>query len=95
MIKWQPIKTAPKTGEWILCYGIVYEDYEDARRIFTAQWTNFRNGRRFSDGWWQFAWFDGGYYGDCKPTHWAPVTLPDMARKPPLKPARARRRGRP
>ena len=73
---WQPIETAPKTDEWILCYGQACDEDGDDPRIFTACWTNWRNGKTLKGGHWQFAWFDGGYYGRCEPTHWMPLPEP-------------------
>lgn len=73
---WRLIETAPTDGTWVLCFGTLEDeggDYDKERKIFTAQFTNFCNGARREKGWWQFAWFDGGFYGRCKPTHWMPL----------------------
>ena len=75
-MEWQPIETAPKDGTWVLCYGLAHDEDASEPRIFTAVWTNWRNGKKLKNWWWQFAWFDGGYYGECEPTHWMPIPAP-------------------
>lgn len=83
-MEWQPIETAPKDGTWILVYcddpDDMYEALDDSfeNRPVSAQWTTNLNGLTV-EGHWQFAWFDGGYYGDCKPTHWMPLPEPPSA----------------
>lgn len=71
---WQDISTAPRDGTWILvkCDGDIDEGDD---RLISAQWTNNLNGRT-TDWHWQFAWFDGGYYGHVEPTHWMPLPAP-------------------
>lgn len=79
MGEWQKIETAPKDGQWILlCGGCCHGDESDSARMVSAQWTRWLNGRLSdSSGWWQFAWYDGGYYGEYKnPTHWMPLLEP-------------------
>lgn len=70
MSGWQPIETAPRNGAWVLMtggnsdYGWDGDTFPD---VVSAQFVN---------GEWQFAWYDGGYYGVYDgPTHWMP--LPD------------------
>ena len=76
---WRPIETAPKDGSWVLlCGGKCQGDEGDYDwRPVVAQWTDYLNGRlgqKYER--WQFAWYDGGYYGTYEgPTHWLP--LPD------------------
>jgi hypothetical protein len=75
-MNWQPIDTAPNDGTWILLYGgnCGEDEYDGGSRIVSAQWTRFLNGQKMVKGHWQFAWFDGGYYGEYKnPTHWMPL----------------------
>jgi len=76
MSEWQPIETAPKDGTWILVCGGRTEDEEVTRTHAVAQWTDDLNGRKTK--WhWQFAWYDGGYYGFYEnPTHWMPLPEP-------------------
>ncbi len=76
MSEWQPIESAPKDGTWILLGGGRTDDEDDARTIAVGQWTNYLNGGTTS--WhWQFAWYDGGYYGAYNnPTHWMPLPEP-------------------
>ena len=70
---WQPIETAPKDGTWILVYGAGTDDEDEARNVAVAQYTNYLNGRT-TEWHWQFAWYDGGYYGMFNaPTHWMPL----------------------
>jgi hypothetical protein len=76
-MNWQPIETAPKDGTWILvCGGRTNDDHKD-RSHAVAQWTHYLNGRTREEGNWQFAWYDGGYYGEyCDPTHWMELPEP-------------------
>ena len=69
---WQPIETALRDGSWILLAGGRIDDgWEygvDKPAVVSGQWADSEC--------WQFAWYDGGYYGEYKdPTHWMP--LPD------------------
>ena len=77
-MNWQDISTAPTDGTWILLTGgkIDYGwDVDDKPNIVVGQVTNELNGYE-SKRRWQFAWYDGGYYGEYEnPTHWMP--LPD------------------
>ena len=75
---WQPIETAPKDGTWILVFG-VGPDYgqpvevENECKMAVAQYTETRNGQKVP-GHWQFAWYDGGYYGEfLTPVRWMPL----------------------
>lgn len=73
-MEWQPIETAPKDGTWVLVYGDGTDDEAEQRKIAVAQCTNYLNGTYYDEFWWQFAWYDGGYYGRFEnPTHWAPL----------------------
>lgn len=74
-MNWQPIETAPKDGTWILVSGGRTDDEGDDRDVAVVQWTNYLNGET-TEWHWQFAWYEGGYYGLYKnPTHW--MQLPD------------------
>lgn len=77
---WQPIETAPRDGTWVMLAGGACDEDEggsDGRPV-VAQWTNYLNGRTAPNyGRWQFAWYDGGYYGAYnEPTHWMPLPAP-------------------
>ena len=83
MSDWQPIETAPRDGTYVLlaggnCKGD--EDDNDGRQV-VAQWTNYLNCHTDTNyGKWQFAWYDGGYFGEyVKPTHWMPLPDPPQA----------------
>lgn len=80
MTKWQPIETAPKDGTWVLLSGgsIRYGwDGDDIPKCVCGQYTSYLNGSGYDGGWWQFAWYDGGYYGEYEgPTHWQPLPEP-------------------
>lgn len=79
---WRPIETAPKDGTWVLVCG--YPAFEDDHEwmhgpvhdTVVAQYTELRNGTK-TEGHWQFAWYDGGYYGGVEDvTHWMPLPAP-------------------
>jgi hypothetical protein len=75
-MEWKPIETAPKDGAWILLAGgsIRYEwDGLDEPPAVAAQWTTLLNGSTVP-GHWQFAWYDGGFYGEYEaPSLWMPI----------------------
>ncbi len=71
--EWQPIETAPKDGTWVLVFGEGTDDEAESRKIAVAQYTDILNNHK-TNWHWQFAWYDGGYYGEfCNPTHWMPL----------------------
>jgi hypothetical protein len=77
--EWQPIETAPKDGSWVLLSGgeIEYRwDGDSQPPAVVAQWSTTLNLETVA-GHWQFAWYDGGYYGEyVNPTHWMSLPPP-------------------
>ena len=74
MTDWQPIETAPRDGTWVLLAGGSIEygwDGDSAPAVVAGQCV------RPDPECWQFAWYDGGYYGEYEnPTHWMPLPEP-------------------
>ena len=81
---WQPIDTAPKDGTWILVWGGETDEYGEwdkheevfMNRPVVAHW-RLPDKWESEEGYWQFANYDGGYFGDFskdhEPTHWHPL----------------------
>ena len=72
VMQWRPIEIAPTDGSWILLTGGSIEygwDNMDDQPVMVV-------GQKMTEGW-QFAWYDGGYYGEyvC-PTQWMPLPEP-------------------
>lgn len=84
MSEWQTMDTAPRDGTWVLLTGgnIRYGwDGDDQPAVVAAQYSTWLNGRSLDEGRWQFAWYDGGYYGAYEdPAMWMP--LPVKAAEP-------------
>ncbi len=80
MSDWQPIESAPMDGTWVFMTGgtIGYGwDGDTDPACVVGQWTHDLNARYREKGRWQFAWYDGGYYGEYEnPTHWMPLPSP-------------------
>jgi hypothetical protein len=73
MSEWKDISTAPKDGTWVLISGgsIWYGWSGDTiPTCVVGQFLPTSNS-------WQFAWYDGGFYGEYEtPTHWMPLPPP-------------------
>lgn len=71
MSDWLPIDTAPKDGTWILLKGgTINYGWEHDMGV-----PPMVVGQGYPGGW-QFAWYDGGYYGEYEnPTHWKPLPI--------------------
>lgn len=76
MSEWQPIKTAPKDGTWVLIKGgkpregfyswekIDGDDRPVVAKFMTDYW----------DGYWTYAYWNSGWNSTYKkPTHWMPL----------------------
>lgn len=72
-MEWQPIKTAPRDGTWILLSGgsvCQFWDGETKPACVVGQFLSFPPPAEE----WQFAWYDSGFYGSYNsPTHWMPL----------------------
>lgn len=81
MSEWMPIETAPKDGTWILLTGgDIWKGWDGDTQpdAVVGQYTESRNFSP-SEGHWQFAWYDGGFYGEyIDPTHWMPLPAPPL-----------------
>ena len=78
MIDWKPIETVPDeyktSGKWILLKGGIPNSWEGniIPPMVCGQFTHRLSITIYEEGWWQFAWYDGGYLGAYMvPTHWA------------------------
>ena len=84
---WLPIETAPRDGTWMLLAGgqcDFDEESDNKARPVVGQWSNELNCDE-TDWHWQFAWYDGGYYGVYEhPTHWMPLPTPPEAPNGPV-----------
>jgi len=82
MSEWRDISTAPRDGQWILLTGGDIEygwNGSEQPACVTAQFTERLNGSP-TEGHWQFAWYDGGFYGEYEnPTNWMPLPTPPEA----------------
>jgi hypothetical protein len=70
VINWQPIETAPKTGEFVLLAGGTWEDdfISEIQIIQVARWVS-----KYEQ--WVTCLADDGWvvFEYCNPTHWAPI----------------------
>lgn len=74
MSEWQPIETAPRDGTWLLLTGGDIQYGWDGDTVPPCV-CGHSSGRE-----WQFAWYDGGAYGEyLRPTHWMPLPAPPEA----------------
>jgi hypothetical protein len=75
-MEWQPIKTAPRDGTWVLLYfdGWDTPSSEGQPTIYVGQWPPEDHWRH--DGTWYVDWGDLTQYHIGPPTHWMPVPEP-------------------
>lgn len=78
MSEWQPIKTAPKDGSYV----VLTSDHPDWKYPFVARW-NERLDNNCS-AWWEFAEPEMNYLYDVssKITHWMPLPTPQQDDRP-------------
>lgn len=82
---WQPIETAPKGGTWVLLTGGTidygWDGGEPPTMVVGQALVHHKEGHTF----YQFAWYDSGYYGEYEnPTHWMPLPPPPTASPAPI-----------
>ena len=77
MAGWKLIETAPTDGTWVLIkgggpgYGWAGEEGQTPPMVVAQRLDGWEAGE------WQFAFYDGGYYGVWEnPTHW--TECPDL-----------------
>lgn len=77
--QWQSIETAPLDGTWVIITGGEpgsgwdHVQAENTPPMVIAQFLP-NDHPHYAPGHWQFAWYDGGYYGEWDdPTHWQPL----------------------
>jgi len=70
IVAWQPIESAPRDATWVLLCGGTIDygwDGETQPDMVVGQRVHPDHES------WQFAWYDGGYYGEYEnATHWMP-----------------------
>lgn len=69
MSEWQPIETAPRDGQSVLCYV----DLDNMYRIITLRWDVPSDGNEAK---WRT---DVHSFVDFEPTHWMPLPEPPKA----------------
>lgn len=68
-MEWPTIDSAPMDGTWVLLKGGNIDYGWDGDTKPPCVVAQFYRGERNS--YWQFAWYDGGCYGEYEnPTHW-------------------------
>lgn len=77
MTDWRPIETAPKDGTLVMLSGDrIYYGWDGKTKPLAVVGQFASSCNPLGADTWQFAWFDGGFYGEYEnPTHWMP--LPD------------------
>lgn len=77
MSKWQPIRTAPKTGQWIIVYDPSFSEMPVSIASYCPSDDRDPQGRFKKGDWFLFEW--DGLPSEANPTHWMPLPAPPVS----------------